>query len=232
MKATLSVLEEVIIIVAAFALCILLLSLVFNMWPTESKTSKGTPTQVSNFLEDKIEECLKRHSYGLDPKSDICGEFEIESDGTIPSQSLESSIDCSKAAREDCIDVYISRQKTFVSVTYLASERKVVIREFGCFSDSDCDDSEICTQDTCRFPGTTESSCTYANTCTTEVPTSCESDNDCFPGECCHATSCVLETDIPNCDGVMCTEECREGTMDCGQGKCACREGKCVAELL
>ena len=57
---------------------------------------------------------------------------------------------------------------------------------------------------------------------------SCTADADCMPAECCHAKECVAMANGPeNCADMMCTEECREGTMDCGAGKCACIEGEC-----
>lgn len=60
----------------------------------------------------------------------------------------------------------------------------------------------------------------------TDVP--CESDADCAKNDCCHATTCVAVAAAPTCGDVMCTLECRGGTMDCGGG-CACQSGKCVA---
>jgi hypothetical protein len=61
-------------------------------------------------------------------------------------------------------------------------------------------------------------------------PSECTTDNDCVPADCCHADSCVLRKDQPDCTGVMCTMNCQPQTMDCG-GYCACINGKCVAEL-
>ena len=58
----------------------------------------------------------------------------------------------------------------------------------------------------------------------------CESDADCVPAQCCHATACVSKDNAPNCTDMMCTEECRYGTLDCG-GECLCHEGKCAARL-
>jgi hypothetical protein len=59
----------------------------------------------------------------------------------------------------------------------------------------------------------------------------CESDADCVKNACCHAKECVNKQFAPQCEGVMCTLDCRGGTMDCGWGKCLCQEGKCVAEI-
>lgn len=58
----------------------------------------------------------------------------------------------------------------------------------------------------------------------------CSSDSDCVPATCCHATECVPKDQAPDCDDVMCTMECRPGTLDCG-GSCACVEGECTAQV-
>ena len=57
----------------------------------------------------------------------------------------------------------------------------------------------------------------------------CLSDEDCVPAQCCHPTDCVNKAYRPNCKGIICTMECRPGTMDCGQGYCACVENECKA---
>ena len=58
----------------------------------------------------------------------------------------------------------------------------------------------------------------------------CETDADCVPAECCHAAACVAATRAPACGDVMCTTDCRFGTLDCGGG-CLCFEGRCAARL-
>jgi len=58
----------------------------------------------------------------------------------------------------------------------------------------------------------------------------CETDEDCVPAECCHAAACVAQNNAPDCSDVMCTQECRYGTLDCG-GACLCHEGRCAARL-
>ncbi len=58
----------------------------------------------------------------------------------------------------------------------------------------------------------------------------CSTDSECVPAECCHATACVSKSQAPQCADVMCTMECRGGTLDCG-GSCGCKEGKCNAVL-
>jgi len=56
----------------------------------------------------------------------------------------------------------------------------------------------------------------------------CNSDSDCVPDSCCHAKGCVNKENAPNCKGVLCTMECREGTLDC-YGKCKCVNNNCEA---
>jgi len=58
----------------------------------------------------------------------------------------------------------------------------------------------------------------------------CTTDEDCVPGGCCHAATCVGRSNEPQCADAMCTQECRYGTLDCG-GACLCHEGRCAARL-
>lgn len=58
----------------------------------------------------------------------------------------------------------------------------------------------------------------------------CETDSQCFAGECCHPRFCVNALGKPDCTGIACTEECRGDTMDCGCGSCACVKGKCAVK--
>jgi hypothetical protein len=58
----------------------------------------------------------------------------------------------------------------------------------------------------------------------------CTTDADCVPAGCCHAAACVAQANAPTCADVMCTTECRYGTLDCG-GRCLCLEGRCAARL-
>lgn len=60
---------------------------------------------------------------------------------------------------------------------------------------------------------------------------SCNFDNDCVPASCCHASSCTLKSNEPNCAGISCTMDCKPNTLDCGQGSCSCIDGKCKAVL-
>ncbi|MCS6856566.1 MAG: hypothetical protein NZM37_02530 [Sandaracinaceae bacterium] len=59
----------------------------------------------------------------------------------------------------------------------------------------------------------------------------CEADSDCVPASCCHASRCVGRAKAPRCEQpVLCTMECRPGTIDCGGG-CVCRNGRCTARI-
>ncbi|MBD3310451.1 hypothetical protein GF351_04485 [Candidatus Woesearchaeota archaeon] len=55
----------------------------------------------------------------------------------------------------------------------------------------------------------------------------CTSDSDCVPDACCHATGCVPREQAPDCTDIMCTMECKPGTLDCG-GTCICEQGACT----
>jgi len=55
------------------------------------------------------------------------------------------------------------------------------------------------------------------------------SEEICVPASCCHPTECVLESEAPNCTNMICTTECKPGTLDCGQGHCEFVDGKCEA---
>ena len=59
----------------------------------------------------------------------------------------------------------------------------------------------------------------------------CNSDSDCIPATCCHASACVAKEKAPDCKIIMCTEECLTNTLDCGQGSCICQNNKCTAQL-
>jgi hypothetical protein len=64
----------------------------------------------------------------------------------------------------------------------------------------------------------------------TEAGTECTTDQDCVAEQCCHPTSCVLRAHRPVCGEVMCSTDCRAGTMDCGGG-CLCQQGRCAAQI-
>jgi len=68
------------------------------------------------------------------------------------------------------------------------------------------------------------------NTIPPMVSNSCSIDSDCVPSSCCHAKSCVLKSEGPDCKGAICTLNCEPGTLDCG-GSCQCNGGKCNANL-
>ena len=59
---------------------------------------------------------------------------------------------------------------------------------------------------------------------------SCEADSDCVPAPVCHPTYCVRRPANPQ-KGMVCSMECRPGTLDCGQGECKCIDGKCKAVI-
>ena len=53
----------------------------------------------------------------------------------------------------------------------------------------------------------------------------------CVPASCCHSAACVPAGEAPDCSEILCTQECKPGTLDCGQGSCQEVEGKCQAIL-
>jgi hypothetical protein len=57
----------------------------------------------------------------------------------------------------------------------------------------------------------------------------CQSDADCIPATCCHATACKSREKATPCN-VMCTQVCEPGTLDCG-GACLCHQGHCAGRL-
>lgn len=59
----------------------------------------------------------------------------------------------------------------------------------------------------------------------------CSSDAHCVQEQCCHATSCININFKPNCEEIMCTEECVPNTLDCGLGRCVCQNHECKAVL-
>ena len=63
-------------------------------------------------------------------------------------------------------------------------------------------------------------------------PVYCQTDNDCVPATCCHPDACINKNYQPDCKGIVCTMDCRPGTMDCGQGKCVCVDNTCQVEWL
>jgi len=60
--------------------------------------------------------------------------------------------------------------------------------------------------------------------------TDCTADSNCVPAECCHPTTCINSESKGVCN-LMCTMECRPGTLDCGQGSCKCIAGNCEAVM-
>ncbi|MCX6708748.1 MAG: hypothetical protein NTW67_03850 [Candidatus Woesearchaeota archaeon] len=80
------------------------------------------------------------------------------------------------------------------------------------------------------LPVITDVACESNRCITLPKDVRCSSDADCVPADCCHAIACVSKSQAPQCAGMMCTMECRGGTLDCG-GSCGCKEGKCSAVL-
>ena len=59
--------------------------------------------------------------------------------------------------------------------------------------------------------------------------TSCKTDSDCVPAQCCHPTSVINKQYAPNCSAVLCDASC-QGPLDCGTGKPVCMKGTCVIQ--
>ncbi len=57
----------------------------------------------------------------------------------------------------------------------------------------------------------------------------CNSDQECVPDLCCHASNCALKSKAPDCSITFCTQECRQNSLDCGNGECKCINNKCKA---
>ena len=64
----------------------------------------------------------------------------------------------------------------------------------------------------------------------------CESDQDCAPAHACHADQCGSIARMgPKPSDMICTMECRAGTVDCGYNHCGCvssPSGKKLCALL
>jgi hypothetical protein len=89
----------------------------------------------------------------------------------------------------------------------------------ACYSDSDCNDNNPCTADTCVNPGTTSSYCTHSNLalCTACPSGYCDGSGNCVSNPCgtckyCSGGSCVNRPD---------------GYNDCGPGCQRCISGIC-----
>lgn len=75
----------------------------------------------------------------------------------------------------------------------------------------------------------TKAACVNAHCVTLPEKQECETDADCAFNSACHPTACVPKSQAPPSAGVMCTEECRPGSLDCG-GSCACVDGYCKGQ--
>ena len=64
----------------------------------------------------------------------------------------------------------------------------------------------------------------------------CERDEDCAPVPTCHANRCTLRSNVAGApEDLICTMECRAGTVDCGYNYCGCAaspSGKKLCALL
>lgn len=59
--------------------------------------------------------------------------------------------------------------------------------------------------------------------------TECDSDDDCLPSTCCHATSCVHRSKVDaskDCSVTLCKATCVPFSLDCG-GECRCISRNC-----
>ncbi len=98
---------------------------------------------------------------------------------------------------------------------------------------SGCAQEEITNFEECIAAGNPAME-SYPRQCTDGVNTFTE-EIKCVPATCCHASSCVLEANAPDCSQIACSMECEEGTMDCGQGQCVFDmgvEGNCKVEWV
>ena len=66
---------------------------------------------------------------------------------------------------------------------------------------------------------------------TASTPVACAVDADCVPATCCHPTACVPKAQAPDCREMMCTADCRPGTIDCVENGCGCEQGRCIARI-
>ena len=66
--------------------------------------------------------------------------------------------------------------------------------------------------------------------CGSSVPAelACEADTDCTAALCCHSDSAVNKDHAPDCQGILCSADCQDGTMDCGQAQAKCVSGACT----
>lgn len=56
----------------------------------------------------------------------------------------------------------------------------------------------------------------------------CMQDFECVPATCCHPKDALNIKYAPNCAEMVCTMECRPGTIDCGQGEIKCVKNQCT----
>lgn len=133
----------------------------------------------------------------------------------------------------ECL-IHLSGGGELRRVQKITSEDTCMITAAGCTVacslDSDCDDSNDCTEDTCQNPTTCNAQC--SSTLRADH-TSCNDDTgECCAGNCCLSTfgdccsgACVADGTPPNCDGncggAPCGSSCCTDAEMCCSGVCA-----------
>lgn len=182
MRGILESIEQFLMISAAIGLIIVMVSLLFNLWPKEGQTRViGSKDEISKLLAEKSMECFKKHRFGADPKSDVCFTLEMSSDELITESDITRFLNCEYLPNNDCPEcedcvskrltdqnklIYkVDKPHTFFKISYIGKLRKVEITGFGCFYNSDCLDDNECTLDLCSFPKTLKSRCVNILNC-------------------------------------------------------------------
>ncbi|MBI4173430.1 MAG: hypothetical protein HY519_01805 [Candidatus Aenigmarchaeota archaeon] len=182
MKAAVETLEEFVMVIAAFGLAILLLSILFGTVPRERDLElSGNKGQVSKQLADLAAECFQKHRNGLDPNSDVCFIVSMASQAAIGESDITMHLPCLDMPNSDCIGCSACTSGRFASsdtlsvrnlraaglakVSYSGAKRAVEIAGLGCSSDADCSDFNACTADECVNPGTEGSFCRSTKDC-------------------------------------------------------------------
>ncbi len=168
--------EDFALIAVAIAVVVLLLSIVSQYSPQqEDRSIYGRPDTVNRLLAEKAYECFLEHGQGLDQKSDVCFERELDANILPTETDITQHLNCEEFPNSDCpgcercvsnkvlkqdnLDVGIESRKSTVKISYSGTERKVSISSFGCNKDEDCEDGSSCTINKCVNPGTFDSYC-------------------------------------------------------------------------
>lgn len=64
------------------------------------------------------------------------------------------------------------------------------------------------------------------------VEKQCNVDADCVASACCHPNDTVNKDHAPNCEGILCSQECQPDTFDCQQGEIKCINNQCQAVIF